>query len=658
MVLNTKAARLATSLCLVAASTLLHAAEMTIPLTVHYDLLTQEVARQVYTDPGGIARVWRESDCRFLTLDRPEFAPEGDRLRFSTHGIGSLGADVLETCLGPGQWRGYIESLMEAEITPEWQLKLKIVESSLYDEQWNKGLLSGLLWEVTKGFVHPKLTALSIDLAPPRDEVLSLLKVWVPSSAALEIKAILDSAFPKNVEVREHGLVVSLAMNVPDRYVRPAPPPTHPEPPLSPMEIQTYQQAFERWDAFLVFVVKGFGGDLVDPAIRGKLFDLLLASRYQVLPLLAGLYPRSQGDPVRRLFVQTWKGLHEIVQESTQRGLSGDKLLRYVGFIQAGDALVTLERAAPGLGIEISADGLRRLARMLRPEAIEDPLHYDLELDPGLRALFGLPPEIPIEAAPEPVPESAIDWMSAAYAAGAEDTGLTTLKKRLDRWVPETSELDRYVAVMKQLLEHITGTALQGSALDAGYQTIYPAMMQATALKESCWRQFVRKKNQVTYLTSPTGSLGLMQINPRVWRGFYSVQQLKWNTHYNGRAGAEILMQYFKRYGIEEAKQTGQLENAARAAYAVYNAGPAEAKRYRAKHSTAREKKVDDAFWGMYRGFANHGEPDLQECKLITHSGTTPHGLSTPFLALHERTERAGRSAVAVETGPKLWTRA
>jgi len=140
----------------------------------------------------------------------------------------------------------------------------------------------------------------------------------------------------------------------------------------------------------------------------------------------------------------------------------------------------------------------------------------------------------------------------------------------------------------------------------AGYQTIYRAMMQATALKESCWRQFVRNKNQVTYLSSTAGSLGLMQINPRVWRGFYNVQQLKWNTHYNGRAGAEILMQYFKRYGIEEAKQTGQRENAARAAYAVYNAGPAEAKRYRAKHSTVRERKVDGAFWGMYRGFANH----------------------------------------------------
>jgi len=140
----------------------------------------------------------------------------------------------------------------------------------------------------------------------------------------------------------------------------------------------------------------------------------------------------------------------------------------------------------------------------------------------------------------------------------------------------------------------------------AGIGRDHTLIVYQRALKESCWGQFVRKKNQVTYLSSTAGSLGLMQINPRVWRGFYDVQQLKWNTHYNGRAGAEILMQYFKRYGIEEAKQTGQRENAARAAYAVYNAGPAEAKRYRAKHSTVRERKVDGAFWGMYRGFANH----------------------------------------------------
>ena len=78
-------------------------------------------------------------------------------------------------------------------------------------------------------------------------------------------------------------------------------------------------------------------------------------------------------------------------------------------------------------------------------------------------------------------------------------------------------------------------------------------------------------------------------------------------------------MQYFKRYGIDEGKQTGQPENAARATYAVYNAGPTEAKRYRAKNSTGREKQVDRTFWDMYRGFANQGKPNLQDCSVATH---------------------------------------
>ncbi len=105
-----------------------------------------------------------------------------------------------------------------------------------------------------------------------------------------------------------------------------------------------------------------------------------------------------------------------------------------------------------------------------------------------------------------------------------------------------------------------------------------------------------------------------MQINPRVWRGFYDLEQLKWNTAYNARAGAEILMQYIQRYGIKEGEQTSKPENAARATYAVYNAGPQAVDRYRARDSSKRERKVDARFWEMYRGFVANGEVDLHEC--------------------------------------------
>ncbi len=195
----------------------------------------------------------------------------------------------------------------------------------------------------------------------------------------------------------------------------------------------------------------------MDPRIREELFDLLMTNRYEFLPLLAGEVPRGQGDPVRRLFIETWKRLHAIVQEGEQRGLLGDKLLRYIGFVSAGDALLALEQAAPGLGIQISVDGLRRLARMLRPEVTEDPLIYRIDVDPALRTLFGFPPEIPAEPPPAPSPEGFFQWpLPAAHAAEADDDPLAALRKRLDRWVPEGSELAEYGQLVEQLLGHTT----------------------------------------------------------------------------------------------------------------------------------------------------------------------------------------------------------
>ncbi len=72
----------------------------------------------------------------------------------------------------------------------------------------------------------------------------------------------------------------------------------------------------------------------------------------------------------------------------------------------------------------------------------------------------------------------------------------------------------------------------------------------------------------------------------------YDVERLKWNTAYNARAGAEIVLHYLQQYGIAEEKQTGNLDNAARATYAVYNAGPKAVTRYRARNSSGREKKA------------------------------------------------------------------
>ncbi len=170
-----------------------------------------------------------------------------------------------------------------------------------------------------------------------------------------------------------------------------------------------------------------------------------------------------------------------------------------------------------------------------------------------------------------------------------------------------------------RLLTHTREKVLARAALDARHAPIYAPLLLATALKESCWRQYRRNRRGITYLKSTAGAIGLMQVNPRYWRGFYQVEQLQWNTAYNAHAGAEILMQYFRRYGLKEGQETSKLENAARTAYSVYNAGSRAAARYRAKGSSPRERKVDAAFWDLFQGFAADGKVHLQHCGVRAH---------------------------------------
>lgn len=605
--------------CVVSAPAVGRAAEIDLPLSVPFELLLQQLTRELYTDPGGIAPLWRESRCRYLSLDRPAFSRQGTFLRFVTHGEGRVGTQLVWFCLNALRWRGFVEALSTPYVTGDWQLKLRVAESSLYDERWRKGLLSGLFWEVTQRALLPELARLSVDIAPPRDDALGLIRMVVSKSDAARMETVLQSATVRNVEVGDDAVVVHLALSVPEAFVQTRPPPAQPEPPLGPAELEVVERALERWDAFLVFVIKNLGLDIADPGIRAELFGLLIESRYELLPILAGNVQRSAGDPVRRLFADAWKGLREIVGRAERHGLLRDKTLRYAGFIGAGDALLALDRAAPGLGIELTADGLRRLARLLRPESTEDPLLYGVDVDPTLRSLFGFSPESDLAPTPAPAPPpergSGLPWRPVAHAWAAEaGEDLVALNERLARWVPDEADLPDYRAVMDRLLALTADQTVRRTDLEPRYTRPYRTMLHATALQESCWRQFERKGDTITYRASALGSVGLMQINQRVWRGLYNVERLKWDTAYNAQAGAEILARYLHQYGIEEGKRTGRVEDAVRASYAVYNAGPRAVSRYRDPASTPRERRVDEGFWERYQGFAGGGTADLLTC--------------------------------------------
>src|SRR5262249_46370188 len=150
---------------------------------------------------------------------------------------------------------------------------------------------------------------------------------------------------------------------------------------------------------------------------------------------------------------------------------------------------------------------------------------------------------------------------------------------------PTGDELPTYRATVDRLLTLATERSLDPEALEERFDVLFGHLVKATAWQESCWRQFVRRGDIVTALESRTGDVGLMQVNVRIWRGFFSVARLRWDAAYNAGAGAEILHQLLLRYGSREGRP--RVENAARATYSAYQGGPARYRRYRTATTTS-----------------------------------------------------------------------
>jgi hypothetical protein len=400
---------------------------------------------------------------------------------------------------------------------------------------------------------------------------------------------------------------------------------------LTGEELRRWQEALHRWDAFLTFVIKQIGEESSLGDLRSALADVLVASRFDMLEALVPSHPGAP-DPTPELFLKTWERLAPVVRQSSLR-VPGATALRYLSFVAAGDALAALERMGPDVGIDISADGLRRLARVVAPLVTTDPLEYSLGVDPELRRLFGFGPPLPTPDLSDEPPEGGTPGDDGADRGGAwwqrllaPDSALAREEKRapaaartpaaaVERWLPSPGAYDAYLKAIRGVLDEAAKQVLAGGNLPVEFRELYGRLVLATAWQESCWRQFVRSGSKVTFVRSPIGSIGMMQVNEHVWRGLYDVRGLRWDIHYNGLAGSEILLHYLTDYAIAqgEHKKTGNVENLARATYAVYNAGPAAVARYRAKSAVERERAVDGGFWQKYQAIRD-GKEDIASC--------------------------------------------
>lgn len=594
---------------LLALSTSAGAREVRFPVRFDDELMRRHLIAQAFTDARETAHVWDDgSGCNYMVLSDPQVHAADGLVSVRSRGLARVGTLIGERCLAVLNWSGFVEAFEKPVLsTTAGVVEFQVTDSRLYDESGEKAGVIGTLWNRVKQHLHVRLERSSLDLNYALEEIKALLPLLVPKDRQ-QAREALESVVLTEIRAAAGQLEFMVKVDLPEQLIAPPAAPA-PEPALTRGELQRWAQTWHDWDAFLTLVIRRAAVEAA-PELRADLLAVLLDARWDIFEILAS--PPARGiDPVRVLFLETWSRLAPVLRRESS-GLQTDSALRWLSFVAAADVLQAIDEAMPDLGVTLSADALRRMARIVLPDAPPDPLQYGEEVDPELRRALGFGPPLP---PPRPKPDVSLKFpffFKSAMAADANEA----LGKRLDGWVPTIDTLDDYLPLVAKLLDNAAHDALSEGQLPADYREMFTPLVRTTAWQESCWRQYVVKGDKYVPISSGTGSVGIMQVNQYVWRGFYDINGLNWDIGYNARAGAEILHHYLTDYAIArgEHTETGDARNLARAAYAMYNGGPGHMKRYRADDTADSLRAIDEAFWKKYQAMVTGDEGAVAGC--------------------------------------------
>ncbi len=604
-----------------------------LPLTIDYPLLRSLAVATAFTDPGETTVVLDENQgCRRITLSAPNYHGEGSHLKFEVKAEVRLGTTLGDTCLAPVDWEGYVVFEQRPRIEKQsWQLYFETLDSTLYDRNHRPAPVAGIIWKLINTPVHEYLSSIRIDLAPPVSELKAFLQSLFPPESINRAKQMLDTLRPEAITVNTQALQIKIYTNI-DVAKRPAPAAKAES--LSGAELAQVTAHWEAWDAFLVYTITSLAPHKLSADDRQCLLDTLLTIRYQFITALTTA--TIERDMIRQQFVTAWTDLTPVFRHYLGGRPSGN-LLGYLAFFTASDAVVALDRIGPQLGLEISREGLIRLARLL---ARQQPvtLAYRSEVDTDLRRILGLAPELKSDEAvfkgeevelEPPGPQSTLDSeqtilgiLSALLIPNAWAQKLNPIDSlaEIRTWLAARHNSDTYLKRIESLLLNSAGKVLGKRKTSNAYAKMFPQVVLATAWQESCMRQFLVKKKKIVYLRSYNGSsVGVMQINERVWRGMYDLHRLRWNIRYNVRAGCEILDLYVTKYIEKNLKEMNSgkkiaFDTLAQVIYAMYNGGPQDFKKFLSRKKMGKYFKSDKLFLEKYTWVKTGQWQNMRKC--------------------------------------------
>ena len=435
-----------------------------LPLTIDYPLLQTLTIQSAFNDPNQTARLLETEDgCTAVTIANPRWAEKNGLMSFEIHVDLEAGKSFNDNCLMPVAWQGYVVSFQQPEIHPaDWQLSFKTVDMKIFNRYHQPAKIPGVISQLMKSWVYPYLNQIRIDLAPPVGDLKQTLLPMFPDLYQQNAPKILDSMRPAGVLVESGHVRVNISVDaeISDKNNGDDPATV----PLSKSELDRFIEVWETWDALLVHMMVSLSEKTLSEDEQQILLDTLLETRYRFSADLAN--DQVGEDFVKKQFLWAWKQIAPIFRRHLTEG-SSRQTLGYLTFFTASDALTALDELGPAFGIEISREGLIRLARLLG-DLPSGSLEYQPEADHRLRQIFGL----------EPIPEgSDVEGQAVPMDLEIPDTGLEKHLRwrpfltflvtprqalasekqvtigRLKPWIGPKSAIDAYLVRIKKILK-------------------------------------------------------------------------------------------------------------------------------------------------------------------------------------------------------------
>jgi hypothetical protein len=602
---------------------------ISLPLSIEREFLDALVIRDSFTGPAGTALLLDEqSGCRNVVLSEPHYTFQSGRIRLETKVFVRAGLHVFGSCILPLSWEGYISLTQVPVISEQWLLSFKTIDSRVYDQNHQPAEIVGFVWDLIKTHVLVYLGQITVNLAPPVGELRAFMEELFPPHLQDKARRMVESLRPGRVDALPEAVTVEILTEAEEEAQTDE---AGGRESLSPEELDRFIAVWETWDAYFVHLLDSLPRDRLTGEERRALLTVLLETRQRFVDELSE--PGRKEDFVRKEFVEAWRQLSTVFRKRLIQDPSRP-LLDYLAFFTASDALVALDRLGPGLGIEISREGLIRLARLVAHTEISD-LPYRYGVDTELRDLLDLGPPLqdsgpsfedefmelpPEEEGEKPEAEHLTSLLKALFlgTAWAEPVKRPDSREQIRSWLVPKADPEPYLRRVRSLLNDSSAEAFRTLALQEGLREWHGPLVLSTAWQESCFRQFIVEQGQVTYLKSPNRtSVGIMQVNERVWRGVYDERHLRWDIAYNARAGCEILSIYLKEYALPaitkmRPEDRPDRQTLAQIAYAMYWGGPGQFGKSLTRLKKERPHLVDRLFLEKYR-WVTAGEWDKMD---------------------------------------------